>query len=553
MNFRHRFSRMPSKPGIVLAAIFSCALVSESHAQFAWAKELGISGTTVWKAAAMDKDGGLYFGGVSDKLPGTPTRGFVMAKYDATAAAKWNTKILGGTGAYAGQTCVAVDTAGNSFMLDKFSTTPLKLPDGTEISYFLPCYFVSKYLPNGDLAWCKRLVVPGIGRFQATPDGTLGILATGIGKTYIFGNDTIASPPDIGGDTFIEVKPDGSIGRSVAAGSISEFSFIFSQWIEPGKVFAVGSEVKNAGNTLFHRGILNLETKTFTEEGAPLSVVAAPYSFRWQNDGFPNSPTTVWEPKSGHLFVLMAGVQGTPVLNATDTLIQQTNSQILDGYVVELDDQMRVVRKVHMTNPVQLAVRDSQVVVTAIVRGSADVGFTAPDTTIKITRKQYNMDGYVVYVMDRNFRRLRHAMVEGTYQTSLNPYATSIREDGGIYFSLDAGGDLYFEGMPVMTRGRFTGTLVAMLAGKGAVASIAKPAKSIEARIHLNQAGTELLMVRPGSYRYSLTNIRGERFATGEGSGRSMYDMSRVPQGMYFLTLRGQGATSSHIIRKLDP
>src|SRR5438046_5179318 len=93
--------------------------------------------------------------------------------------------------------------------------------------------------------------------------------------------------------------------------------------------------------------------------------------------------------KSGHLFVLMSAIDGNIALNLTDTIYAQTSTQIRDGYVVELDDQMKVVRKIHLTNPVQLAVRDSQVVVTAWARGTADYGFVTPDTTIKITRKQY--------------------------------------------------------------------------------------------------------------------------------------------------------------------
>lgn len=538
------------KKAIVSAAVFLCGLASESHAQWAWAKSVGISGYTVWGAAAMTKEGEFHFGGSSDKLAGTPARGFIMAKYGDTVAAKWNTKLLGGGGAFSGGTCIGVDSSGNSYMIDKFSTTSLKLPDATEISYFLPCYFVSKYTPTGALAWAKRLVVSSFDRFQVMPDGTVGLQANVTAKYLLFGTDSTVVTPN---NYFMEIKTDGAIGRMVQVTDVTPNDFVFAQWTEPGKLFAVTVEgYPGSGTALYHRGTANLDAKTFTDDGTTLKTVAPPYAFRWENNGFPNSPTTAYEPKSGHLFVLMSSVNGDTKLNDADTLLRQTNSQILDGYVVELDDQMKVVRKVRLTNPLQLAVRDSQVVVTAWVRATSDFGFVSPDTTIKITLKNANNDGLVTYVMDRNLKYKTHGLVEGRNQAVPTPNTILIGSDGGVFFSLAATSDLTFQGLPIMNRGTATGVVLAKL-GIAPPASIADGAKSIRSRIRLNPIGNALTIDQPGAFRYRLANLLGAPVESGEGSGHAVCDLSRVPQGMYFLTLQGQGAASHYTIRKIDP
>ena len=523
-------------------------LVSGAQAQFSWAKDVGISGTTTWTAAVMDGKGGLYFGGMSEKLTGTPNRGYVMAKVDDTAKALWNTKLLGSIATFAGLTCVGVDSAGNSYMLDKFSTTPLKLPDSTEISYFLPCYFVAKFAPNGKMAWCKRLVIGGVERFQAMSDGTVGILASNT-ASIIFGNDTLPSKSSGAGQVFIEIKTDGTMGRYLPASDITEAAITFSQWSEPGKVFAVTAEPKALSTTLYHRGTLDLGAKSFKEDGTPLSVESPPNTFLWVNNGFPNSPTTVLEPKSGHLFVIMSAINGDSKLNGADTIMRQTSTEVRDGYVVELDDQMKVVHKIHLTNPLQVAARDSQIVVTALVRATNGFGFVSPDTTIKITLTRNNQDGYVLYVMDRNFKFKKHGLVEGTLQTTLTPNLTLIAADGGIYHSMQAGGDLTLQGMPIVNRGRYVGTVL-MKMPNGLSSGISAPAKSPAGRIRLSPFGNELTIDRPGAFRYLLTNTLGARMTTGEGSGHAVIKMSAIPEGAYFLTLRGNGASQSLLIRK---
>lgn len=532
------------------AAMLLAALAPDTNAQWAWSKSVGIGGTTVWGAAAMDKDGSFYFGGVSDKLGGTSPRGFVMAKYGDTVAAKWNTKLMGGSGAYSGETCIGVDSSGNSYMIDKFGTTPLKLPDATEISYFLPCYFVSKYSPDGALAWCKRLVISSFARFQVMADGTVGLQATTSGKFMLFGTDSLAVAANV---YFIEIKPDGAIGRMVAGSDVTPDEFVFAQWTEPGQLFAVTTEgVPGNPISKYHRGSVNLEAKSFTEDGTPLTVDSPPNTFRWQNNGFPNSPTTSYEPKSGHLFVLMSAVNGDPKLNAADTIMRQTNSQTLEGYVVELDDQMKVVRKVRLTNPLQLAVRDSQVVVTAWVRATSDFGFVSPDTTIKITLKNANNDGLVAYVMDRDLKYRKHGLVEGRNQAVPVPNATLIGPDGGVFLSLAATSDLTFQGLPIMTRGNATGTVVSKL-GIAPTASVTGRGKALGARIRLDPLGKALTIDQPGAFKYRLANLLGAPIASGDGEGHVVCDLSRVPQGMYFLILQGTGGPRIRLIRKAAP
>lgn len=142
----------------------------------------------------------------------------------------------------------------------------------------------------------------------------------------------------------------GGIGRSFGTSDATAFTMVYYQWTEPRKVFGIGAEVAGPGLNNYHRGMFALDAKTFTEDWTPLKAVGAAYAFRWEDNGFPNSPTTVLEPASGHVFALMSGVGSNVVLSATNTLIQQTNTKVKDGYVVELDAQMKVVRKVRLTN-----------------------------------------------------------------------------------------------------------------------------------------------------------------------------------------------------------
>lgn len=475
-----------------------------------------------------------------------------MARYSDTLAAKWSTKILGGSGAYAGETCLGVDADGGSYLLDKFDTTPLTLPDTTQVSYFLPSYFVSRYQPDGKLAWCKKLVVGGIRYFQVLSNGTLGIVAKGVVKSYIFGNDTIAGAADGADSYFIEIKPDGAIGRSVASSAVNQFGTVFAKWKGAGEVFAVMSDQTTLGTDYYHRGTLDLDAKTYAEDGTPLKVEGTPYSFQWANSGYPNSQTTELDSASGHLFALMSviGGNGDTRLNGADTLVQQTSTQVRDGYVVELDEQMKVVRKTHLTNPLLLSVRDSQVVVTAIVRATGDFGFVAPDTTVKITQKAVNNDGYVAYVMDRDFKYKKLGLVEGPANNTLNPNATFIDSEGGIYLSMAAGSDLTYQGLPVLNRGKVLGTVIAKMGAEGtsSLRRGSRPRAAVTPRLE----GGRLILDRPGRYAYVLLGLHGERIAAGEGSGRSVCDISRVPQGIYFLALREGGSTRYSLVRKLE-
>ena len=232
-----------------------------------------------------------------------------------------------------------------------------------------------------------------------------------------------------------------------------------------------------------------------------------------------------------------------------DKVKAENTATVKDGYVVELDAQMKVVRKVHLTNPLQLAIRDSQVAVTAIVRATSDFGFVTPDMTIKITLKDQNNDGFVLYVMDRILHYKKRGLVEGTAQATLAPNAILLDAKGGAYFSLQAGRDLNYQGLPSMSRGYVLGTMVSKLGI--APASLAHRAKGLDAQIR-TAAGGRLMLDRPGSYRYTLTTLQGGQIVAGKGAGSSVCDVSRAPLGMYLLTLRGREGTSSQVVWKLE-
>ena len=66
-----------------------------------------------------------------------------------------------------------------------------------------------------------------------------------------------------------------------------------------------------------------------------------------------------------------------------------------------------------------------------------------------------------------------------------------------------------------------------------------------------------LAIDRSGFFRYKITSLKGERVTSGEGVGHTVRDMSRIPEGTYFLIIQGQeqgrGETSVGILRKIAP
>ncbi|MEP7233942.1 MAG: T9SS type A sorting domain-containing protein [Ignavibacteriota bacterium] len=528
---------------LTLAAITVLLFLNPSHsnAQWDWEKGVGISGSTDWSAVSQGSDGKFYFSGVSDKLAGSPSKGFVMGRYNDTLKALTTTKLLGGSTIYR-ETANGVDALGNSYMMDRVTGgQKLKNPDGSEFSYFLNYYFVAKYLPDGSMAWSKKITVNGYSKFQVMPDGTVGILATTLTNYFYFGDDSIPAA----GSTFIEITPDGKVGRAVGAGDAVP-SAAFVEWKSPGKVFVVNVSGSTSGPWLYQRGTYDLDAAVFTAEGTPLSVTGSPNTFFWYNNGFPNSPTTVLEPVSGHLFALMNSTGGNSYLNLTDTIYAKVNTQTNDGYLVELDDQMKVVRKIHLTNPQQIAVRDGQVAVTAIVRATGGFGFQTPEMTIKITKTNNNQDGYVVYVMDRQFHYLRHGLVESELQRAFGPNATLIDAAGNIYVSFFQAGGLFFQGQPTTIFS--SGTLLAKLGGTPAAVREESPLAQIS--LYPNPTHNEIAIELPGSFGYQIFDLLGNSLRSGSASERAVCNLSLAAEGTYFVVIDSKGQRISRIIKK---
>jgi hypothetical protein len=382
---------------LLLITFISTTFISRSEAQWAWAKSVGISGFTDFQAMSVSEDGSIYVSGFSDKLAGTPPRAFTTAKYSDSGTPSWSTALLTPTPS-PGVPAVATDAEGNVYTLETVggvSNDYVQLPDKSKQEYFLNFCVVSKYFANGALAWCKRLTFKDYSYFGVLPNGTVCIHADNILlKSFIFGEDTIKGQ---GVGAFIEIGTDGNLIRAQNDQDLTPErpGITFMQWKEPGKIFIVGSLSIYA--RIYRRGIIDLDAKTVTYEGDSLIVSGSSSAiFFWNNTGVPTYTTTVLDPKTNHLFAIMSSGVYDSYLNDKDTLYHITNNQTMEGYVVELDENMRVVRKIQVTSPQILAVRDSQIVVIGIARAAGDYGFNTPDTTIKITRKSYNQDGFVV-------------------------------------------------------------------------------------------------------------------------------------------------------------
>ncbi|MEI8135572.1 MAG: T9SS type A sorting domain-containing protein [bacterium] len=521
--------------------VVTCLVASNSFGQWSWSKVVGVSGSTDWGAVTMDDQGNFLFAGTSDKLAGSPSHGFVMAKYSDTLKALWNTKLLGGSAVSGGLTSVGVDAGGNSYMIDK-SDYALTAPDATKLTYFLPFYFISKFLPNGSMAWSKILVMGEYKRFQVMPDGTICIYATGLGNSSVLGSDSIK----VYGNVFLEINTDGTLSRAVSADQLG-LTPLYWQWQEKGKVFVIDFTGPTYGPWYYHKTTVDLSTKAVVHSDS-LKVTGKPNTFAWNTGGVDANLLTTVEPTSGHIYAIMGATTSDIVLNDKDTLHKMVNTQTGDGYVVELDETMKVVHMIHVTNPVQLVVRGAQVVLTAIVRGTADFGFVSPDTTIRITRKSYLQDGTVVYVMDRSLHYQRHGLVEAEYQKPCVPNLTFIAPSGDIYLSLNTSGTLFFQGMAVAPGG--SGTVLAKLGGPtNAVHNNSLIGATYS--VFPNPASSTLSVQIDGDCtisNYEILDVLGKVQERGIVSGNHFsIDVRDLSEGTYFLRITDKSIGDSRI------
>ncbi|HET9135356.1 MAG TPA: T9SS type A sorting domain-containing protein [Candidatus Kapabacteria bacterium] len=537
---------------LILSIALLITFISTSDAQWAWVRSVGISGFNDWQAMSVSEDGSIYVSGFSDKLGGTPPRAFVTAKYSDSGISSWSTALLTPTPS-PGVPAVASDAQGNVYTLETVggvSNDYVQLPDKSKQEYFLDFCVVSKYFSNGTLAWCKRLTFKDYSYFGVLPNGTVCIHADNILlKSFIFGEDTIKGQ---GVSAFIEIGTDGNLIRAQNDQDLTPQrpGITFMQWKEPGKIFIVGSLSIYAH--IYRRGIIDLDAKTITYEGDSL-VVGGPASaiFFWNNSGIPTYTTTVLDPLTNHLFAIMSSASYDSYLNDKDTLFHITNNQTMEGYVVELDENMRVVRKIQVTSPQILAVRDSQIVVVGMARAAGDYGFNTPDTTIKITRKSYNQDGFVVYEMDRNFKYRRHGLVEHGYQNFMELNATAIRADGSVVTSFSTSGDVYFEGMaPFHTFGS-TGTTIAALGPTHPVAAVGTEAVKETASIYPNPASNAITIIQPGAFTFHLTDIVGKTISSRSATDKITYDLPQVSSGSYFIVIETATSREIRAIKKM--
>jgi hypothetical protein len=526
----------------VLAVVLFLIVSGQSaHAQWAWAKPVGVAPYTDWNASLIDVNGDFFFGGPCQKIVTTGNgNGFMIGKYSGagdTARLLWSNKLTGGS-ATAGDVSIGIDAAGNSYMIGKFRDSPLKRADGTTMSHFLPAYFVAKYTPTGEEAWCKLLTVPTCTHFQVLSDGTVCIIGQDIIVNFVFGTDTINQK----GAVLIEIASDGSkVNQAVPLSAFPTLNPAYFRWFMPGRVGVLHIGGPLYGPWDYYRGEIELNTKQLSLLPDSLHLSGGLGSFTFQS--------IVVEQNKGEIYGLIRSTDRV-VLNETDTVKPATTSVSGETYLFHLDEHMKVRKMIMLTNPQQLAVRGKQVALTAIVNGTN--GFISPDTTITIKRTTYKMDALALIEMDQDFKMKRAAMVEVEYQGLMESNLPMIAPNGDVFINFNTTRDLYFDGGQTFDFGSGSATSITMLAklgGKGPLA-VSHEAKQTSLAVYPNPVSHTMQIAHDGAFTYSVIDLLGNVRASGNGRNGATCDLSQLAKGSYVLAIESPSGRVSRLIQK---
>lgn len=523
----------------LLASTLAC-LPARISAQWAWAKKVSLSTESHWLGFTRDARGNFYFAGISDRMAQPNPRAFVVVKYNADTTLGWDGRLYG-PATLSTHTDVNVDAAGNVYAIATFTGT-LRRPDSTTLVSIAEGCLIVKYDSTGAHRWSKVLGVGNYTSFKVHSDGTLGLHIPNFAaaNNLVWGDTTFNLP---NGDGYLEISAEGRLLTVNGLNALSPDSPI--RWVEspaPGKLRVVmGAQSTFPGTPNFIKlADIDLATK---------AVAARPDSakFTASLSGGVSLERFQYEAESGHLFLLANVREGSIRVNDKDSLSPWLNNLSKVHHLLEFDEKMELVNRFMHTNPKLFAVRDSQIVIQALVHRNA--GFLSDHGTLAAKGPA---DGHVTYVMDRNLKFKKRAMVEApsSGSTDITPVGLAIDAQGGVFLGLKAGysvnyqraGDVVSLSAPLATSAAI---FVVSKMGDSAAVGIAdrgRAPRASLARLRTHASGLKVRIERKGRFRYELTGPSGKSLLQGQGVDAAECDVSRLASGPYLVRIDAGGS-----------
>lgn len=519
---------------------FAC-LPGRSLAQWASGKALSISTESHWHAFAMDSSGNQYVAGISDRMPQPNPRAFVVVKYGKDTAKAWDGRFYGPT-TISNHVELGVDADGDVYAIYVFKGT-LTRPDSTQITSVAEACLIVKFDSKGKHLWSKRLGVGEFTSFKVHGDGTLGVhipnFTAANGVTW--GDTTFNLPA---GDGFLEISGDGALLSVTGINALSASAGAPFRWVDspaPGKLRVALGEASTFANTPNFLKLADIDLAT-------KAVTAKPDSAKFTRtlSGGITLEQFFYEEKTGHLFLLTNAREGTVKVNDKDSLAPWINNLSKVYHLLEFNGKMELINRFMHTNPRMYAVRDSQIVIQALVHRNA--GFLSDHGTIAAKGPT---DGQITYVIDRSLKYKRKALVEcpASGNSNVSPADLHIDAQGEIFLGLEAGYTLNYP------RARDVLTFPAPLATSAAIFVVSRMGdstvvgirenrrgfRSPQARLRYGPAGSSVRIERMGAFRYELTDLSGKALRRGDGIGSAVCDLSRVAPGSYLVRIEAGG------------
>jgi hypothetical protein len=523
------------------AISLSTPLLAQTQ-EWQWAKQLRISQKTDWDASTVDDQGNFYFVGTSEKFTGnTPARAIVISKWSSDTTLLWSKNLVGGkttTDSY-----VQVDASGNVYFAALFSGV-LTRTDGSTMEHplALQAYVIGKFDKDGNELWTKKLTLADIFSFDILSNGSIGLFGYNDNgsKEFSFGDSTVSSFTFA--NHFLEISPDGGVRQSVTGHQLfsgAAGSFFHTHWSEPGKIRAMFSgggfssvPIIYAEIDLAAPTITGLDTLLLTASNGGTAGIAFGQS--------------IYDPSSGHIFAIVKAGENGSVLNERDTLLPPVNNVNKEGYIIELDEQMNLLHKLRVTNPELLAMRDTQIVLTALLH--TNFGFVSDE--ISIPWQQPTM-GHVVYVMNPDFKHTRHATMRPK-TTGSTPENVMIDANGGVYLHIESNYDMYFDQRVFFAPLSSDASIIVLgKVGGSPVSSVRPNDVQTTSLAYPNPASGFIHFTAAPNSTYEFVDMLGRRVIAGvanSADASSTIDVSMLPVGTYILRVSNDGESDLQMI-----
>jgi hypothetical protein len=507
-------------------------------AQWAWAKKISISTESHWRGFAMDSSGNFYFSGISDKMAQPNPRAFVVVKYNSDTTAGWDGRLYG-PATITDHSDVGVDAAGNVYAIGTFKGTVTR-PDSTKLVSVGDGCLVVKYDSKGKHQWSKVLALADYTSFKVHSNGTLGVHVPNFmaANNVAWGDTTFNLPA---GDGYLEIGAEGNLLTVTGLTALSPSPI---RWLEspaPGKLRVVnGLKGLYPGEANYLKvAEIDLASKAITSKPDSAKITST-------ISGNPDLEQFQYEEKTGHLFLMAYTRTGSMKVNDKDSLTPWLNNLSHVYHLLEFNEKMELVNRFMHTNPVLYAVRDSQIVVQAVVHRNA--GFFSDHGTIAAKGPA---DGHMTYVMDRNLKFRKRGMVEApsSGSTDITPVGVVIDAQGGIFLGMKAGYTVnYQRANDVLTFAAPLATSAAIFVvskmGDSAAVGIADRGRAFaarSARMHVDPFASLVRIERKGRFSYDLTDLSGKSLIKGKGIDAVECDVSRFASGSYLVRIDAGG------------